>query len=51
MTAGEPVSLAVTGTGVARDVFFEPGRRQAIAGQEDLIVDVVAELSARLAAA
>ncbi|MEW2379548.1 4-hydroxy-2-oxovalerate aldolase [Micromonospora sp. NPDC047812] len=31
----------------ARDVFFELGRRQAIAGQEDLIVDVVAELSAR----
>lgn len=30
-----------------RDVFFELGRRQAIAGQEDLIVDVVAELSAR----
>ncbi|MFE0701053.1 4-hydroxy-2-oxovalerate aldolase [Streptomyces sp. NPDC058872] len=29
-----------------RDVFFELGRRQAIAGQEDLIVDVVAELSA-----
>jgi len=27
-----------------RDVFFELGRRQAIAGQEDLIVDVVAEL-------
>jgi len=32
-----------------RDVFFELGRRQAIAGQEDLIVDVVAELSARKA--
>ena len=30
-----------------RDVFFELGRRQAIAGQEDLIVDVVAELSAQ----
>ncbi|MFF0430647.1 4-hydroxy-2-oxovalerate aldolase [Streptomyces sp. NPDC004327] len=30
-----------------RDVFFELGRRQAIAGQEDLIVDVVAELSGR----
>ncbi|GAA2000805.1 4-hydroxy-2-oxovalerate aldolase [Catenulispora subtropica] len=30
-----------------RDVFFELGRRQAIAGQEDLIVDVVAELAAR----
>ena len=27
-----------------RDVFFELGRRQAVAGQEDLIVDVVAEL-------
>ncbi len=27
-----------------RDVFFELGRRQAIAGQEDLILDVVAEL-------
>ncbi|GAA1989650.1 4-hydroxy-2-oxovalerate aldolase [Kitasatospora viridis] len=36
------------GTGVdPRDVFFELGRRQAIAGQEDLIVDVVAELSSR----
>ncbi|MBP0934700.1 4-hydroxy-2-oxovalerate aldolase [Streptomyces sp. KCTC 0041BP] len=34
-----------------RDVFFELGRRQAIAGQEDLIVDVVAELSAKRAAA
>ncbi|OKK18418.1 4-hydroxy-2-oxovalerate aldolase [Streptomyces sp. CB00455] len=33
-----------------RDVFFELGRRQAIAGQEDLIVDVVAELNARKAA-
>lgn len=33
-----------------RDVFFELGRRQAIAGQEDLIVDVAAELSARKAA-
>ncbi|WP_441249112.1 4-hydroxy-2-oxovalerate aldolase [Kitasatospora sp. McL0602] len=33
-----------------RDVFFELGRRQAIAGQEDLIVDVVAELSAKRAA-
>ncbi|MFH8366087.1 4-hydroxy-2-oxovalerate aldolase [Streptomyces sp. NPDC018031] len=33
-----------------RDVFFELGRRQAIAGQEDLIVDVVSELSARQAA-
>ncbi len=28
----------------ARDVFFELGRRQIIAGQEDLIVEVVAEL-------
>jgi 4-hydroxy 2-oxovalerate aldolase len=28
-----------------RDVFFELGRRQAIAGQEDLIADVVGELS------
>lgn len=28
----------------ARDVFFELGRRQVIAGQEDLIVEVVAEL-------
>jgi 4-hydroxy 2-oxovalerate aldolase len=34
-----------------RDVFFELGRRQAIAGQEDLIVDVVAELSDRKTAA
>ncbi|WP_328956952.1 4-hydroxy-2-oxovalerate aldolase [Kitasatospora purpeofusca] len=33
-----------------RDVFFELGRRQAIAGQEDLIVDVVAELGAGRAA-
>lgn len=33
-----------------RDVFFELGRRQAIAGQEDLIVDVVARLSTRQAA-
>ena len=33
-----------------RDVFFELGRRQAIAGQEDLIVDVVAELSSGAAA-
>ncbi|WP_153812563.1 4-hydroxy-2-oxovalerate aldolase [Streptomyces sp. SUK 48] len=30
-----------------RDVFFALGRRQAIAGQEDMIGDVVAELSAR----
>jgi 4-hydroxy 2-oxovalerate aldolase len=30
-----------------RDVFFELGRRQAIAGQEDMIIDVVAELRAR----
>ncbi|MFI5801965.1 4-hydroxy-2-oxovalerate aldolase [Streptomyces sp. NPDC051561] len=30
-----------------RDVFFELGRRQAVAGQEDLIVDVVAELARR----
>ena len=28
----------------ARDVFFELGRRQVIAGQEDLIVEVVSEL-------
>ncbi|MGX1956981.1 4-hydroxy-2-oxovalerate aldolase [Serratia proteamaculans] len=28
----------------ARDVFFELGRRQVITGQEDLIVEVVAEL-------
>ncbi|MEU3653467.1 4-hydroxy-2-oxovalerate aldolase [Streptomyces sp. NPDC032161] len=34
-----------------RDVFFELGRRQAIAGQEDMIADVVAELGARGAAA
>lgn len=34
-----------------RDVFFELGRRQAIAGQEDLIVDVVAELTTRQFAA
>jgi 4-hydroxy 2-oxovalerate aldolase len=30
-----------------RDVFFELGKRQAVAGQEDLIVDVVMELSER----
>jgi 4-hydroxy 2-oxovalerate aldolase len=30
-----------------RDVFFELGRRQAVAGQEDLIVDVAMELSKR----
>ncbi|MFH7339657.1 4-hydroxy-2-oxovalerate aldolase [Streptomyces sp. KHY 26] len=34
-----------------RDVFFELGRRQAIAGQEDMIGNVVAELSAREAVA
>ncbi|MFJ9343212.1 4-hydroxy-2-oxovalerate aldolase [Streptomyces sp. NPDC101733] len=34
-----------------RDVFFELGRRQAIAGQEDLIADVVAELAAAAAGA
>jgi len=34
-----------------RDVFFDLGRRQAIAGQEDLIIAVVEELSARKAAA
>ncbi|MET7468234.1 4-hydroxy-2-oxovalerate aldolase [Micromonospora sp. NPDC005686] len=28
-----------------RDIFFELGRRQAVAGQEDLIVDVAAALS------
>jgi 4-hydroxy 2-oxovalerate aldolase len=33
-----------------RDVFFELGRRQAIAGQEDLIIDVAAELSSPKAA-
>lgn len=33
-------------TGVdPRDVFFELGRRQAVTGQEDLIVDVAAQLS------
>ena len=30
-----------------RDIFFELGRRQAVAGQEDLIVDVATELSRR----
>jgi 4-hydroxy 2-oxovalerate aldolase len=30
-----------------RDVFFELGRRQAVAGQEDLIVDVALALRAR----
>lgn len=29
-----------------RDVFFELGRRQAVAGQEDLILDVVRDLAA-----
>ncbi|WP_026421180.1 4-hydroxy-2-oxovalerate aldolase [Actinokineospora inagensis] len=32
-----------------RDVFFELGRRQAIAGQEDLIVDVIADMTAERA--
>jgi 4-hydroxy 2-oxovalerate aldolase len=27
-----------------RDVFFELGKRQAVAGQEDLIVEVAAQL-------
>lgn len=30
-----------------RDVFFELGRRRAVAGQEDLILDVVKELAAK----
>ena len=30
-----------------RDVFFKLGQRQAVAGQEDLIVDVAVALSAR----
>lgn len=30
-----------------RDIFFELGRRQAVAGQEDLIVDVAADLRKR----
>ncbi|MEO7260633.1 MAG: 4-hydroxy-2-oxovalerate aldolase [Jatrophihabitantaceae bacterium] len=30
-----------------RDIFFELGRRQAVAGQEDLIIDVALELSGR----
>lgn len=34
-----------------RDVFFELGRRQAVAGQEDMIADVAAELGARGSAA
>jgi 4-hydroxy 2-oxovalerate aldolase len=34
-----------------RDVFFELGRRQAIAGQEDLIVDVIEELRSAMPAA
>jgi 4-hydroxy 2-oxovalerate aldolase len=29
-----------------RDIFFELGRRQAVAGQEDLIVDVAQALRA-----
>ena len=33
-----------------RDVFFELGARQAIAGQEDLIAEVVADLNTRRAA-
>ncbi|GII86983.1 4-hydroxy-2-oxovalerate aldolase [Sphaerisporangium siamense] len=32
-----------------RDIFFELGRRQAVAGQEDLIVDVALELAERRA--
>ncbi|HET7463523.1 MAG TPA: 4-hydroxy-2-oxovalerate aldolase [Longimicrobium sp.] len=34
-----------------RDIFFELGRRQAVAGQEDLIVDVALELRAAAGAA
>jgi 4-hydroxy 2-oxovalerate aldolase len=30
-----------------RDIFFELGRRQAVAGQEDLIIDVALELAER----
>lgn len=33
-----------------RDVFFELGRRKIIAGQEDLIIEVAADLSAKLRA-
>ncbi|HST48396.1 4-hydroxy-2-oxovalerate aldolase [Jatrophihabitans sp.] len=32
-----------------RDIFFELGRRQAVAGQEDLIIDVALDLSKRTA--
>jgi len=31
----------------ARDVFFELGRRQAVAGQEDLIIEVVSKLASK----
>ena len=30
-----------------RDVFFELGRRKVVAGQEDLIIDVAAELAGK----
>jgi len=30
-----------------RDVFFELGRRQVVAGQEDIIIDVVAKLASQ----
>lgn len=44
-----PVLNHSTNAGVdPRDVFFELGKRQAIAGQEDLIVEVVAELKRAL---
>lgn len=45
------LDLARRGGVDPRDVFFELGRRQVVAGQEDLIVDVVAALGARKSAA
>lgn len=48
VSTGWPSLSAPTGVD-PHDVMFELGRRQAIAGQRDLIVDVVAEFSARRA--
>lgn len=44
----KPVARVASEQGVdARDVFFELGRRRAVAGQEDLILEVVKEMKAK----
>ena len=43
---GPPVAAAPVQVD-PRDIFFELGRRQAVAGQDDLIVDVAMELRKR----